>query len=108
MRSLEEVLLRVLADHYFLNPVRIPKKTGVWLLNPERKIASMGVRIRRWVTLHGFALNVAPEKEFDFITPCGLEGVLMTSLENEVGAPVARAELQTHIVRSFREVFDLT
>lgn len=79
LRQLEEVLIRVLA-HVGLQGRRNPGWTGVWV--GEQKIASIGVAVRKWVTYHGFALNVAPDLAyFSRIHPCGLPGSVMTSMQ---------------------------
>lgn len=84
LRMLEEALLRALARHGIVSE-RSPGRTGVWV--GERKIASIGVAVRRWVGYHGFALNVRPDLSgFSLIHPCGLKGVQMTSMESELGA----------------------
>lgn len=86
LRLLEEALIRALARHG-LEGRRVPGRTGVWL-SEERKIASIGVAVRRWVGYHGFALNVAPDLT-DFeqcIHPCGLQGIRMTSMAEALGA----------------------
>jgi lipoyl(octanoyl) transferase len=83
VRGLEEVLIDALAD-LAIAAVRRPGLTGVWV--GPRKIGSIGVAIRRWVTWHGFALNVAPDVSgFAAITPCGIDGVVMTSVAREGG-----------------------
>jgi lipoyl(octanoyl) transferase len=83
VRGLEEVLIDALAD-LGIAAVRRPGLTGVWV--GPRKIGSIGVAIRRWVTWHGFALNVAPDVSgFAAITPCGIDGVVMTSVAREGG-----------------------
>jgi len=89
LRGLEDVLLEVLAAFDLLGR-RIEGKTGVFMEREaagerDRKIASIGIGVRRWVTWHGFALNVSVDLTgFDVIVPCGLEGVEMTSLEREL------------------------
>ena len=84
VRTLEQVLIDVLED-VGIRAGRIDGKTGVWV-DGRRKIASIGVGIRRWVTWHGFALNVGPDLNgFAPITPCGIDGVQMTSVGNEGG-----------------------
>lgn len=86
MRSLEEVILRTLAA-FNLEAKQITGKTGVWISvgDAEKKIASIGVRISRWKTLHGLAINISNSLEtFDYIDPCGMKDVQMTSLENEL------------------------
>jgi lipoyl(octanoyl) transferase len=84
VRSLEEVLIGTLAD-LGVAADRVPGRIGVWI-EGRRKIASIGIGIRRWVTWHGFALNVAEDLGgFAGIVPCGLEGVEMTSIAREGG-----------------------
>src|SRR5215471_9393430 len=81
VRGLEEVLIGALAD-LGIAAERCPGLTGVWV--GQRKIGSIGVAIRRWVTWHGFALNVGPDLAgFRAITPCGIDGVMMTSVARE-------------------------
>ena len=85
LRTLEEALIGAL-DTLGIPAERNPGKTGVWTRG--RKIASMGVHVKQWVTLHGFALNVAPDLEwFNLIVPCGIDGVEMTSVRREVDSP---------------------
>lgn len=84
LRTLEEALIRALARHGIVSE-RSPGRTGVWV--GERKIASIGVAVRRWVGYHGFALNVRPDLSgFSLIHPCGLKGVQMTSMAAELGS----------------------
>ena len=82
LRLLEEALVASLAD-YGVKAQRRENLTGVWV--GERKIASIGVGVRKWIAMHGFALNVTTEclPPFQFITPCGLDGVAMTCLYQE-------------------------
>ena len=85
LRGLEESLIEALAD-LGIQAQRREGLTGVWV--GERKIASMGVGVRRWVAMHGFALNVGRDlTAFQQITPCGIAGVEMTSVERETGQP---------------------
>ena len=87
LRALEQSVIR-LVEVFGLSARREEGKTGVWV--EDRKIASIGVGVRRWVTMHGFALNVSSYLSgFQYITPCGLTGVRMTSLSLETGAEVA-------------------
>lgn len=80
MRSLEELLIRALA-RYGIVGVRVEGRTGVWV--EGCKIASLGIAVRRWVSYHGFALNVAPDLSFfDLIHPCGLRDIQMVSMES--------------------------
>ena len=89
---------------------RNPGKTGVWTAG--RKIASIGIHVKQWVTFHGFALNVSTDlRLFDLIVPCGLHGVTMTSVERELGAAGSEAEslrvsTREAAVRAFASVFD--
>lgn len=90
LRDLEEVLVRALAG-WGIEARRVPGRTGVWA--GEEKIASIGIGVRRWVSCHGFALNVAPDlRHFDLIHPCGLEGVRMTSVAALLGAAAPSLE----------------
>jgi lipoate-protein ligase B len=109
LRTLEAALITALAE-FDVSANRVTGKTGVWV--GHRKIASLGVHVRRWVTLHGFALNVQPDLEwFTAIVPCGLAGVDMTSIARELdGGKVAEtlmAKARCAVVRSLATVFDL-
>jgi lipoate-protein ligase B len=98
LRSLEEVLVAALRD-LGVTAARRPGLTGVWV--GERKIASIGVAIRRWITWHGFALNVGPDLSgFARIVPCGIQGVEMTSVARE-GGPGEVAEVLPSLLRRF-------
>jgi len=91
LRFLEEVIISILAE-YSVQGIRRGGLTGVWI--EDRKIASIGIGVRRWISMHGFALNVAAEHPgFDAITPCGISNVTMTSLSAECGN-----DLETHAV----------
>jgi lipoyl(octanoyl) transferase len=92
LRTLEQAVIRLVAA-FQLTARREVGKTGVWI--EDRKIASIGVGVRRWITMHGFALNVSSDLSgFQYITPCGLTGVRMTSLSLE-----ARTEIPMPAVR---------
>ena len=107
MHSLEEVLVRTLRD-LGISGQRLPGHIGVWL-DEQRKIASLGVRIERWITYHGFALNVDEESShFSLIVPCGLVGRQMTSVEAVLGKPVDISRIREHVVSHFCGLFDLT
>jgi lipoyl(octanoyl) transferase len=87
LRKLEDLLIDLLKE-FEIKGSKVEGKTGVWV--QERKIASIGVGIRKWVTMHGFALNVASDLSgFQSITPCGLSGVRMTSISIESGNEVS-------------------
>jgi lipoyl(octanoyl) transferase len=92
LRSLETAVIR-LVESFGIEAVFCEGKTGVWVEN--RKIASIGIGVRRWISMHGFALNVASDLTgFLSITPCGLTGVRMTSLSLELGREVALEEVR--------------
>ncbi len=106
LRQLEEVLIRALAE-VGIECGRISGHTGVWV--EDRKIASIGVHVTRWVTFHGFALNVSTDLSyFDLIIPCGIDAVKMTSMEQELEKSCVLAEVASQVTRSFAEVFELT
>lgn len=110
LRSLEEVIIRVLAL-YGLKGDRSPGETGVWL-DPDnkmkaRKICAMGVRCSRWVTMHGFALNVNTNLDyFTMIVPCGIPDKQVTSLEKELGQALNMETVKQQIKEKFAEVFE--
>jgi len=111
MRSLEEVVIRTLAE-YGIKGERLKGYTGVWLdINDPRKvrkICAMGVRVSRWVTLHGFALNVNTNlHHFGYIIPCGLADKGVTSMERELGKRIPLEDVIEHIIRHFGTVFDV-
>jgi lipoyl(octanoyl) transferase len=86
LRALESAVIQI-ADHFGVRSGRVEGKTGVWVA--DRKLASIGVGVRKWVTMHGLALNVSPDLSgFQSITPCGLAGVRMTSLSLEAGREI--------------------
>ena len=107
LRKLEEVLINTLAD-YGIPGERNTSFTGVWTRG--RKIASIGVHARDWVTWHGFALNVTTDLSyFDLIVPCGINGVVMTSIARELGTEeVSAQDVQERVAAKFAEAFDLT
>ena len=83
LRWLEQLLIELLAD-YGISAARRESLTGVWI--EQRKIASIGVGVRHWITMHGFALNVSGDlSSFNYIIPCGINNVAMTSMEKETG-----------------------
>ncbi len=104
MRSLEEVIIRSLAD-FGVSGVRVPGKTGVWL-DESSKIAFSGVRISRWCTLHGFSVNVLPcAARFKAINPCGLGDITVSSLAEASSKPVTVAQANQSLLRHFLEIF---
>jgi lipoyl(octanoyl) transferase len=129
LRQVEEVMIRAVAP-FGVSATRIAKKTGIWTqpllddagaeLRPARKLASIGVHARQWVTWHGFALNVTTDLSyFDLMVPCGLPGVDMTSVEREVlersqshlclaPTPMLFDDVKAETVRAFGHTFDRT
>jgi lipoyl(octanoyl) transferase len=109
VRDLEEALIRTTAP-LGVEATRIDGLTGVWLERPPRKIASIGVHISRWVTTHGYALNVDldPAPFTDWITACGLEDAAFTTIARELGRPVSMDEVRPHAHTALAEVFGLT
>jgi lipoyl(octanoyl) transferase len=108
VRELEDALVRTLAA-FGLAGVRIDGLTGVWLEPPPRKIASIGVHVSRWITTHGYALNVDldPAPFTDWITACGLDNAAFTTMARELGRPLAVADVEPAAVAALAEVFDL-
>jgi lipoyl(octanoyl) transferase len=107
-RDLEQALIRTLAS-FELEATRIDGLTGVWLERPPRKIASIGVHISRWVTTHGYALNVDldPAPFTEWITACGLEDAAFTTMARELGRPVTVGEVRPAAAAAIAEVFGL-
>ena len=108
VRDLEEALIRTLAP-LDLEATRIDGLTGVWLHPPPRKIASIGVHISRWVTTHGYALNVDldPTPFTEWITACGLEDAAFTTIARELGRDVTVEEVRPLAHEALAEVFGL-
>ena len=108
MRKLEEVIIKTIAA-YGLKGERSEGETGVWLdvgTPFVRKICALGVRTSRWVTMHGFALNVSTDLGyFDHIIPCGIKGKAVTSLEAELGKKIPHKEVKAEILKHFSEIF---
>ncbi|UJH89807.1 lipoyl(octanoyl) transferase LipB [Antarcticibacterium sp. 1MA-6-2] len=110
LRLLEETIILTLRD-FGLKPERSEGETGVWLdvgTPYARKICAMGVRASRWVTMHGFALNVnADLGYFDHIIPCGIQGKAVTSLNVELGRKeVSLNEVEEKLLRHFASIFE--
>lgn len=109
LRLLEEAIILTLAD-YGLESERSPGETGVWLgvgTPCARKICALGVRASRWVTMHGFALNVnADLGYFDNIIPCGIRGKAVTSMQVELGKPVSEEDVKSKIMTYFSNLFE--
>jgi lipoyl(octanoyl) transferase len=106
VRDIEEVLIRTAAD-YGIAASRVEGLTGVWV--GRDKLAAIGVRIGRWVTSHGFALNVTTDlRYFDLIVPCGIADRGVTSLARVLGRSVDRREVEDRLAARFCEVFERT
>jgi lipoyl(octanoyl) transferase len=107
VRNLEEWLIRTLA-HFGVKGERREGRVGIWVVRPdggEDKIAAIGVRVRRWVSYHGVALNVSPDlSHFSGIVPCGVRGHGVTSLA-ELGVHSSMAEVDDALRRDFKSVF---
>jgi lipoyl(octanoyl) transferase len=105
LRQLEQVLMDALGT-FGIDAHRVPQYTGVWV--GDRKIASIGVHARSWVTWHGFALNVSTDLSyFDLMVPCGISGVTMTSVERELGRSVSVGDVSAQVTSAFGRLFDL-
>ena len=103
--KLEEVLIQTL-DTLAVKSNRREKETGIWV--GDNKIASIGIHVKRWVTMHGFALNVAPDMEhLSLIHHCGIKDAPMTSVEEILGRPVPRADVLRALTKAFERVFGL-
>ena len=109
LRNIEEVIILTLAE-YGLDSQRSPGETGVWLdpnvPGKERKICAIGVRCSRWITMHGFALNVNTELDyFNYIIPCGIQNKKVTSIKNELGKQLLMSEVKEKVKKNFAQVF---
>ena len=111
LRFLEEVIILTLAE-YGLSAHRSQGETGVWLdvgKPNARKICAMGVKASRWVTMHGFALNVNTDLSFfDYIIPCGIKGKYVTSLKKELGKEIPLNDVKVILVKHFEKLFEAT
>jgi lipoyl(octanoyl) transferase len=107
-RDLEEALIITL-ESCGLEGGRIEGLTGIWLQSPPRKIASIGIHISKWITTHGYALNVDldPAPFTDWITACGIEDAQFTTIARELGRPVSVDEVRPHAAAALAEVFNL-
>ncbi len=104
LRQLEEVLIRVMAS-YDLEGDRVAGLTGVWV--EGRKVAAIGIKVSRWITMHGFALNVCPDLSgFQEIVPCGISDRSVGSLVEFVSG-IQLAEVQQRVAEAFAEVFKM-
>ncbi len=110
LRLLEEVIILTVAE-YGLKGERSDGETGVWLdvgTPFARKICAMGIRSSRWVTMHGFALNVNTNLGyFDNIIPCGIRGKAVASIETELGKKIDQEEVKSKILKHFKNLFEV-
>jgi lipoyl(octanoyl) transferase len=105
LRNIEEAIIRALA-RFGLPSERKPSWTGVWTPGGGHKLASIGVAVKRWVTLHGFALNVSTDLSyFAAINPCGLDAGVMTSMSSELALPVDMPAVKDAVRDAFADVF---
>ncbi len=103
LRAIEETVMKTCAE-YGTETTRHPKYTGVWA--GENKICAIGVKISRWITMHGFALNVSTNLEiFEGIIPCGIREKGVTSLERETGKNLSLADVKKTLLKNFAETF---
>jgi lipoyl(octanoyl) transferase len=105
LRGIEDALIRACAA-FGVTAGRREGMTGVWVEN--RKLASIGVGVRKWISMHGFAINITKESlpPFSSITPCGLDGVAMTCLENEAGRAITVKQAASAVESELRELFE--
>jgi len=106
LRALEEVIIKTCAE-YNLNCERNPEHTGVWI--EDRKIAAIGIKVSRWITMHGFAFNVNTNLDlFNGIIPCGIQGKSVTSLSKELNRTIEIQEVKEKLLAKFKDVFGYT
>ena len=104
MRNLEEVIIQTL-KHFDLSGDRIKGMTGVWVGN--QKVCAMGVRLSRWVTMHGFALNVRPDMSyFDGMIPCGIKGKGVVSMRELLGTEINIEDVTPPLIQAFKSIFE--
>jgi lipoyl(octanoyl) transferase len=104
LRALEEVIIKTCKD-YSLNCERNPKYTGVWI--GDRKIAAIGIKVSRWITMHGFAFNVNTDLNlFNGIIPCGIQDKSVTSLREELDKEIDVQEVKEKLLKNFYDVFN--
>ena len=104
LRALEEVIIKTCA-HYGLIGSREPKYTGVWI--EDRKVAAIGIKVSRWITMHGFAFNVNTDLSlFSGIIPCGISDKDVTSIQRELKRKIEIDEVKALLVKNFKEIFN--
>ena len=103
LRALEEVIIKTCSE-YGLDCGRNPKHTGVW--KDDRKIAAIGIKVSRWITMHGFAFNVNTDLNlFNGIIPCGIQDKSVTSLSKELNIEISIQEVKEKLLKNFSDVF---
>lgn len=103
LRGLEEVIIRTCAE-YGIEGTRNPKYTGVWI--EDRKIAAIGIKVSRWITMHGFAFNINTDLDFfKGIIPCGINDKDVTSVSRETGKKVELDEVKEKLISNFKIIF---
>ena len=112
LRNLEEVIIQTIAE-FGIKGERSTGETGVWIdaenIMKARKICAMGVRCSRWVTMHGFALNVNTDLSyFNHIIPCGIQHKQVTSIEKETGKKISVLEVKEILTKKFEEIFEVS
>ncbi len=106
LRAIEEVIIKT-CTHYGISGSRVQKYTGVWI--NDRKIAAIGIKVSRWITMHGFAFNINTDLDlFTGIIPCGIADKEVTSLSKETGREININEVKEIITKNFMEVFEYT
>lgn len=104
LRNLEELMIRTVAD-FGIAADRKPGMTGIWV--GDEKIGAIGVRVVRWITSHGFALNVNTDlKYFDYIVPCGIKQFGVTSLQKLLGHEILIQEVHESLIKNFEIIFN--
>ncbi len=106
LRALEETVLAAL-EEFDLAGVRLPPHTGVWVSG--RKVCAIGIKVRRWVSMHGLALNVSNDlTPFQLVVPCGIKDREVTSLSNELDRKVSLSDARSAVRRAFEKVFGIS
>lgn len=106
LRSIEEIIIRV-CNEYGLDAKRIEKLTGVWI--DDRKICAIGIKVSRWITMHGFAFNINTDLSlFNGIVPCGISDKEVTSLSKELSREITLTEVKEKIIHHFMNEFNYT
>jgi lipoyl(octanoyl) transferase len=104
LRNLEELMIRTVSD-FGIQADRKPGMTGIWV--HDEKIGAIGVRVVRWITTHGFALNVNTDlKYFDYIVPCGIKQYGVTSLQKLLGREIPLEDVHQSLITNFADIFD--